>query len=349
MRAFDIARLLQALFAMLRAAFARSTAKPSPALRCTGITATQFGGQGDANASAYGGTVDPNKPGVALPFRFAGARPQVRVWSGTRSVVCDIVDVGPWYPSARGGADPYWQGGARPRAESDTRTNGAGIDLTPAAWAAIGAAGRGKGKVDWEFIDAADAAAPWPARKGARPAPTRAAAAEGGAAAWLAFSEKEIGIKETPGPNATPRIVQYRAIAGCDLKGDDGDVPWCRIYLCAILRLAGLPYRKDWMARAVERDPNFVKLDGPALGAICSFWRGSRTSGLGHTGFYRGECKGRILVEGGNESDAVRRAFFPRSGALMGLVGYYWPKSMALPPIAPIRVTDDGHPTPSAT
>jgi hypothetical protein len=33
----------------------------------------------------------------------------------------------------------------------------------------------------------------------------------------------------------------------------------------------------------------------------------------------------------------------------MGLVGYYWPKSMALPPIAPIRVTDDGHPTPSAT
>jgi uncharacterized protein (TIGR02594 family) len=166
---------------------------------------------------------------------------------------------------------------------------------------------------------------------------------------WLTFSARELGTKEIPGTESTPRIFQYRELAGCELKGDDGDVPWCRIYVCAMLALAKLPYRKDWMARAVERDSNFVRLEGPALGAICSFWRGSRSGGLGHTGFYWGESKGRVLVEGGNESDAVRRAFFPKNGSLMGLVGYYWPKSLPLPKIGPIKVDDDGRPIRSAT
>ena len=67
-----------------------------------------------------------------------------------RSVICDIVDVGPWNID-----DPYWERGARPQAETGTdmmgrRTNAAGIDLTPAAAQAIGLAG--KGKVEWEFM-----------------------------------------------------------------------------------------------------------------------------------------------------------------------------------------------------
>jgi DNA adenine methylase-like protein len=99
-------------------------------------------------------------------------------------------------------------------------------------------------------------------------------------------------------------------------------------------------YEKDWMARAVERDANFVKLPGPALGAVCSFWRSSKTSGLGHTGFYRGETKTNVLVEGGNESDAVRRQFSLKPN----LVGYYWPKDYPLPQIGGIGVDDDGKP-----
>ena len=68
------------------------------------------------------------------------------------SVDCAIVDVGPWNID-----DPYWENDERPQAETgvDRRgrvTNGAGIDLTPAAAKAIGLPG--KGKVDWEFITA---------------------------------------------------------------------------------------------------------------------------------------------------------------------------------------------------
>lgn len=115
------------------------------------IIATEFGGPGDEQPVAYSDVQPgwPDRPGVALPMRFSGARPDVEVRANGRSVVCQIVDVGPWYPSNRGPADPYWETGARPRAESDDRTNGAGIDLTPAAADAVGIGG--KGLVDWRF------------------------------------------------------------------------------------------------------------------------------------------------------------------------------------------------------
>lgn len=124
--------------------------------RCTNITATVFGGSADKDQKgAYDGhRIDDVELGVALPARFSGPRPQVRVTNRAngKSVVCNIVDVGPW--NIR---DPYWEKGARPQAESGTdltgrKTNGAGIDLTPGAARAIGVPG--KGVVDWEFVGA---------------------------------------------------------------------------------------------------------------------------------------------------------------------------------------------------
>jgi uncharacterized protein (TIGR02594 family) len=120
----------------------------------TGITATVFGGQ----QSAYGGPIDDNSPGVALPFRFSGERPRVRVTSKTAAVECAIVDVGPWNIN-----DPYWQAGQRPQAETGTdmtgrKTNRAGIDLTLAAAQAL--AIDGKGLVDWEFVESPLSSAP---------------------------------------------------------------------------------------------------------------------------------------------------------------------------------------------
>lgn len=120
--------------------------------RQTGIVATCFGGPGDANHSAYGGEVDPDMPGVALPSRFRESpRPKVRVIRGAKSVVCDIVDIGP-----HNTFDQYWLlAGVRPLAERQ-RGNNAGIDLTPAVFAALGIAPSdpeyGLTKIDWEFV-----------------------------------------------------------------------------------------------------------------------------------------------------------------------------------------------------
>jgi len=135
------------------------TINPTPAGKFTGITATVFDDQ-ENTAVAYSDVKDgwPDRPGVALPFRFHGARPQVRVTCNGKSIVAPIVDVGPWNTN-----DPYWERGARPQAESGTdtrgrKTNKAGIDLTPAAAKAIGL--DGKGLVDWEFVIDAPKSAP---------------------------------------------------------------------------------------------------------------------------------------------------------------------------------------------
>jgi hypothetical protein len=129
-----------------------------PSKRCIDVTATVFGGRSDFQRSAYDShVIGDDEYGVALPFHFKGTRPKVRVTNSAtgRSVVCDIVDVGPWNTH-----DPYWENGGRPQAESGTdrsgrRTNLAGIDLTPAAARALGL--DGKGKVEWEFVGTAEA------------------------------------------------------------------------------------------------------------------------------------------------------------------------------------------------
>ena len=88
----------------------------------------------DSDVAYTGGiNITDDELGVALPYRFKGERPTIRVFKDGKSVDCEIVDVGPWNIN-----DPYWETGARPQAESGTdntgrRTNKAGIDLTPAA------------------------------------------------------------------------------------------------------------------------------------------------------------------------------------------------------------------------
>jgi hypothetical protein len=134
------------------------------------IVATVFGGPSDSMSgtqTAYGSLVAPQwwtRPGVALPARFTERPlPQVRVTHNGKSVICPVMDVGPWNIK-----DPYWVTGSRPQAEtgvdmSGRRTNLAGIDLTPAAANAIGL--QGKGTVDWEFIKENDMAEPLPSNQ----------------------------------------------------------------------------------------------------------------------------------------------------------------------------------------
>src|SRR3954468_23611069 len=95
---------------------APTPAQVRPSGRYAGITATVFGGSSEFKRSDYDGhVITDDELGVALPFRFAGTRPTVRVFNPANgaSVVCDIVDVGPWNSN-----DPYWETGGRPQAES---------------------------------------------------------------------------------------------------------------------------------------------------------------------------------------------------------------------------------------
>lgn len=125
--------------------------QPPPTGKHAGITATVFGGSADPNRSAYDNhLITDAELGVALPARITGVRPDVRVTHGNKSVVCRIVDIGPWNTD-----DPYWKTNTRPQAETGTdrrgrTTNHAGIDLTPAVARALGI--DGKAVVEWEFV-----------------------------------------------------------------------------------------------------------------------------------------------------------------------------------------------------
>ena len=128
----------------------------------TNITATEFGGGGDSQDSAYPDIdwIDASTEGVALPYKWAEKpRPQIVVKGPRGEVTTDVVDLGPWNTH-----DPsYVLNGMRPLSEKQKAmgipaqnglvpTNDAGIDLTPPIAAAVGI--NGKGKVSWRFQDA---------------------------------------------------------------------------------------------------------------------------------------------------------------------------------------------------
>src|SRR5689334_15044842 len=95
---------------------------------------------------------------VALPDRRA-LRRDIEVRYRNRSIVVPVLDVGPWNVD-----DPYWERDARPASERGrgahrTPVNPAGIDLSDAAFAALGL--RDNDYVDWRFVHRGYVAMPW--------------------------------------------------------------------------------------------------------------------------------------------------------------------------------------------
>ncbi len=169
-----------------------------------------------------------------------------------------------------------------------------------------------------------------PDQKTTRPVPP---IATGGAPEWYQLATAEIGKREIGNTNDGPEIRRYRQLAQCGAVGD----PWCAIFVNAVLGLCtnpAVPGTKSASSQSFRGNKNFVKLEGPALGAVVVFWRTSPASGLGHVGFYRGESAESIYVLGGNEDNMVQIAPMKRKQ----LIGYWWPASIGLPSIAKITV-----------
>lgn len=148
---------------------------------------------------------------------------------------------------------------------------------------------------------------------------------------WLANAIAELGMREVVGRGSNARVLAYRTLGRTtdDQRTEDGSRPWCADFVCSMLEVAGIRSPRSGMARAVERSPHFVRLAGPALGAIVTMWRGSKSSGLGHVYFYAGQHEGRNVALGGNQNDAVTAALYGTDR----VVGYWWPASEPLPPI----------------
>ena len=147
--------------------------------------------------------------------------------------------------------------------------------------------------------------------------------------AWLTAARAEIGVREVPGSEHNPRIVEYHAATS--YKASTDEVPWCASFVSFVLESVGLTSTKSATARSYERGwGQPLANNAVAAGAVVVFWRGQyKKDGKGHVGFYVGgdPAKGRIAVLGGNQDDGVRISTY----ATDRLVGFYWPKEAALP------------------
>lgn len=126
------------------------------------IICSVFGGSSDPNDSAYA-PYDPitdSEISCALPMRVPDPRPLVEVMNEAngKTAICQIRDIGPWLiddvayvmGNARPVAEP--KGSTIPRGKNQGKTsNGAGLDVTPAAARALGISGMGT--VSWRFVE----------------------------------------------------------------------------------------------------------------------------------------------------------------------------------------------------
>src|SRR5258708_7335181 len=151
----------------------------------------------------------------------------------------------------------------------------------------------------------------------------------GNAPSWFQWALHEIGFHEI-GNNRG--IGRYINLAHAGVEGD----PWCAIFANAALESCAIHGTRSAASQSFRTHAEFVQLAGPCLGAIVVFWRGSKGSGLGHVGFYRGENADHIWTLGGNENNMVQIEALAKARSAFGLVGYWWPRSVPLPKIKPI-------------
>lgn len=146
---------------------------------------------------------------------------------------------------------------------------------------------------------------------------------------WMELALKEVGQAEVPGAKSNPRIIEYRTMAGLPFGAmDDGKVPWCAIFVNAMLAQAGVKTSGSAMARSFVRHPDFIRIEQPMVGCITVIASPSRGAAAGHVFFYSAE-KGIMLQGlGGNQNDSVSVEMFRKAN----LVGHFWPK--AVPPLA---------------
>jgi uncharacterized protein (TIGR02594 family) len=138
---------------------------------------------------------------------------------------------------------------------------------------------------------------------------------------WLSAATHELGVSEITGAKSNPRIMDYRAISGLKLVGEDSVVPWCAIFINAMLAKAGVQGSGSAMARSFVSSKNFEKLDKPMVGCITVI-SSSRGPASGHVFFCTAENGLFFQALGGNQDDSVNIAMFQKKK----LVGHFWPK-----------------------
>ena len=145
-------------------------------------------------------------------------------------------------------------------------------------------------------------------------------------APWLEWAFLALGEHRIPGVRHNPVVVDFLRVVGHGQAGDE--TSWCSAFANWCMRQSGITGSGAANARSWLDWGNF-SLGQPVLGCVTILWREQPTSWKGHVGFYVGEAGDRLLILGGNQTNASRVTIspYPRSR----LLGYRWPAGRPLP------------------
>jgi uncharacterized protein (TIGR02594 family) len=141
-------------------------------------------------------------------------------------------------------------------------------------------------------------------------APTTAYVPRSGSSPWLDVAMKEIGQKETPGPDNNGRVMEYiRAVRSTDGVQED-DVDWASAFVEWSLNQTGINGPKSMEPRNWLNWGRIIEM--PERGCIVVFSFGD----ISHVGFYVGDDGASYVVLGGNQTDQVQISRFHKARAL---------------------------------
>lgn len=142
---------------------------------------------------------------------------------------------------------------------------------------------------------------------------------------WLAHARAQLGVKEVAGPKSSPTVLDYYARAAHPEIKDDA-VPWCAAFVGAMLKDAGVKPSGSLAARSYEAWGQPLPGGKPVLGCV-GVKKRAGGGWTGHVGFVVGATADRVFMLGGNQSDAVTIASFPRKD----FTAFRWPANVAIP------------------
>ncbi len=148
---------------------------------------------------------------------------------------------------------------------------------------------------------------------------------------WYDEALRLVGLREDPSGGSNPEILDWAEDLELDYGSDD--IPWCGLFVahCIGSTLPDEPLPENPLgSRSWER---FGVPVAPQKGAILTFWRESKKSGLGHACFCQSVTDSHFIVVGGNQGDAVTVTRVGKERQ----VGSRWPISGLAPDPAPPR------------
>jgi uncharacterized protein (TIGR02594 family) len=140
---------------------------------------------------------------------------------------------------------------------------------------------------------------------------------------WLQEAFQLIGTREQRGAGSNEAILGWAR--DLDITSyDEDDIPWCGLFVAHCVGSQLLEESLPGNPLGARNWATFGNAATPQLGAVMVFWRKSRTSGLGHVGFYWAEDAHTYYILGGNQSDAVSVARLKKDRFL----GARWPATV---------------------